>query len=53
MSDTCIKAYEEIRNGKTHRYAIFMIVDNKIEVEQIGNQLRFNNRQKMHFQSIF
>lgn len=36
VSDASIKAYEEIRNHKNHRFAIFKIVDNKIDVEQVG-----------------
>lgn len=36
MSDACIRGYEEIRNGKSHRFAIFNIVDYKIDIEQVG-----------------
>lgn len=36
MSDDCVRAYETIRHGKANRYAIFMIVGDKIDVDQVG-----------------
>lgn len=48
VSDTSIRAYEEIRNGKAHRFAIFMISGNKIDIDQVGKE-RFRNYWKMSF----
>lgn len=43
MSDECIKTFENIKISKAYRFAIFMIVGNRIEIEQIGKilSLRF------------
>ncbi|KAJ6635872.1 Cofilin/actin-depolymerizing factor like [Pseudolycoriella hygida] len=38
VSDASVKAYEEIKNGKNHRFAIFKIIDNKIDVEHVGSR---------------
>ncbi|XP_037040740.1 cofilin/actin-depolymerizing factor homolog [Bradysia coprophila] len=38
VSDDCIRAFENIKNSKVHRFAIFMIVGNKIDVEQVGSR---------------
>jgi len=41
VSDACIRAYEEIRNSKNHRFGIFKIVDHKVDIDQLGKRMSY------------
>ncbi|KAG4065079.1 hypothetical protein HA402_007476 [Bradysia odoriphaga] len=38
VSDDCVRAFENIKNSKVHRFAIFLITGKKIDVEQVGSR---------------